>query len=263
MQVDDTGLHDMSDQTHDPLGAAFEAQHDPLDAAFEAQHAQTRVSVPSTCLRELERTGVICNKNPDVECQTDLQDILFEADILSKAGAITAVLFDKTGVLSKQPAPGMPDVLIHDAASAVPFILTQLRAPNQQPRMAVVSGDGPGPCRTVCARTGMQHSEDLVTDCEFLNISQLTQSAVTSNVVFARADAQKKADLVAAFQSQGHVVLYCGAGVNDVTALQAADLGVAIAGTAAVNNAADVLLTKNLYGIAELLKQGRVYRGYF
>ena len=51
--------------------------------------------------------------------------------------------------------------------------------------------------------------------------------------------------------------------MNDVAALQAADLGVAIAGTAAVNNAADVLLTKNLYGIAELLKQGRVYRGYF
>ena len=38
MEVDDTGLHDISDHTYDPLDAAFEAQHDPLDAAFEAQH---------------------------------------------------------------------------------------------------------------------------------------------------------------------------------------------------------------------------------
>merc|ERR1712086_836432 len=32
------GLHVVSDYSHDPLDAAFEAQYDPLDAAFEAQH---------------------------------------------------------------------------------------------------------------------------------------------------------------------------------------------------------------------------------
>jgi Mg2+-importing ATPase len=78
--------------------------------------------------------------------------------------------------------------------------------------------------------------------------------------VFAEVEPNQKERLILALRKSGQVVGYMGDGINDASALHAADVGISVAGAADVaKEAADiVLLEKDLAVLARGVREGRV-----
>ena len=77
--------------------------------------------------------------------------------------------------------------------------------------------------------------------------------------VFARLDPDQKLRLVRAYRSSGANVAYLGDGVNDATALHAADVGISVdSATDVARDAADIVLPdKDLAVLVEGVTEGR------
>jgi Mg2+-importing ATPase len=78
--------------------------------------------------------------------------------------------------------------------------------------------------------------------------------------IFAEVEPNQKEQIIRALQKAGHVVGYMGDGINDASALHAADVGISVNTAADVaKEAADiVLLEKDLTVLAEGIHQGRM-----
>jgi Ca2+-transporting ATPase len=104
-------------------------------------------------------------------------------------------------------------------------------------RVIMVTGDHPSTARAVAREIGLDESE-----------------------VIARAVPAQKLDLVRTLQAAGEIVAVTGDGVNDVPALQAADIGIAMGGRgtrSAREVAAIVLLDDNFRSIVRAIAEGR------
>jgi len=77
--------------------------------------------------------------------------------------------------------------------------------------------------------------------------------------VFGRVSPQQKRDLVRALQARGHVVAMTGDGVNDVLALKAADVGVAMgSGSSAARAVAQLTLINDSFAsVPFAIREGR------
>jgi Mg2+-importing ATPase len=84
------------------------------------------------------------------------------------------------------------------------------------------------------------------------------QNLVESYQIFAEIEPQQKEQIIQALK-QKHVVAYMGDGINDVSALHAADIGISVDNAVDIaKEAADfVLLEKNLEVLIEGIKEGR------
>lgn len=82
---------------------------------------------------------------------------------------------------------------------------------------------------------------------------------VTSHNVFAEIQPNQKERIILALRKSGHVVGYMGDGVNDVSAIHSADVGIAVdSGADAAKEAADiVLLEKDLNVLQAGIEEGR------
>ena len=95
-------------------------------------------------------------------------------------------------------------------------------------------------------------------------IRQMSDSAlsyqVDHKVIFAEIEPYQKERIILALRKKGHVVGYLGDGINDVTALHAADVSLAVDnGADAAKGVADlVLLEKDLSVLEEGIKAGRM-----
>ena len=96
-------------------------------------------------------------------------------------------------------------------------------------------------------------------DLRSMSQEALVQRAPSVDV-FAEVEPNQKERIILALKKAGHVVGYMGDGINDASALHAADVGISVANAVDVaKEAADiVLLEKNLDVLAAGVREGRV-----
>lgn len=100
--------------------------------------------------------------------------------------------------------------------------------------------------------------ESILTGEEMQKMNSLTQ--VKHKTIFAEIEPNQKERIILALKEAGHVVGYLGDGINDVAALHAADVSIAVdTGADVAKEVADiVLLKKDLSVLQEGVKAGRM-----
>lgn len=123
----------------------------------------------------------------------------------------------------------------------------------------VLTGDSPRVARHACEQAGIDVGEIACGhDVEAADDADL-RALVARTAVFAKVNPHHKARIVAALRDRGHTVGFVGDGVNDATALRAADVGICVdTATDVAKDAADlVLLDKDLTVLAQAVVDGR------
>jgi Ca2+-transporting ATPase len=129
-------------------------------------------------------------------------------------------------------------------------------------RTIMVTGDHPATARFIARKVGIKAGRVLTgDDLDGMSDSAL-QKAVRSVSVFARTTPLHKYRIMRVLQKNGEVVAVTGDGINDVLALQGADIGIAmgIRGTDVAKDAASVVLADDNYvTIAQGIFEGRKF----
>ncbi len=126
-------------------------------------------------------------------------------------------------------------------------------------RVLMITGDHPETARAIAVDLGIGGGAPRVIRGEDL-AATIAGNALDDVDVVARAMPAMKLDLVRALQSGGEIVAVTGDGVNDVPALQAADIGIAMGerGTRTAREVASiVLLDDNFRTIVRAIAEGR------
>jgi P-type Ca2+ transporter type 2C len=128
-------------------------------------------------------------------------------------------------------------------------------------RVIMITGDHPGTAETIAREAGLGKGHPKVIAMDALeNDPAATPDLLAGVDVVARAVPAQKLDLVKKLQERGEIVAVTGDGVNDVPALQAADIGIAMGerGTRSAREvAAIVLLDDNFRTIVGAIGEGR------
>jgi Ca2+-transporting ATPase len=129
-------------------------------------------------------------------------------------------------------------------------------------RVIMVTGDHPTTSRAVAREIGLGTDTPCIVEGDrmSLRLAQGDTSVLEGVDVIARAIPSQKLDLVRALQAGGEIVAVTGDGVNDVPALLAADIGIAMGerGTRSAREVASiVLLDDNFQSIVGAIAEGR------
>ncbi|WP_105265471.1 cation-translocating P-type ATPase [Pseudoalteromonas sp. T1lg76] len=129
-------------------------------------------------------------------------------------------------------------------------------------RVIMVTGDHPATATAIASEIGLHQGKPRVIEGEALASSLTNQdSRVLDGVdVIARAVPAQKLALVHALKQGGDIVAVTGDGVNDVPAIQSADIGIAMGerGTRSAHEAAAIiLLDDNFRSIVQAIAEGR------
>ena len=126
-------------------------------------------------------------------------------------------------------------------------------------RVVVLTGDHPNTARAVAIEMGLTQAPVVVTGDELAAAADVA-TALRGVDVVARAMPAQKLAIVRALQRAGEIVAVTGDGVNDVPALQAADVGIAM-GHKGARSAREVssivLLDDNFGSIVAAIAEGR------
>lgn len=123
----------------------------------------------------------------------------------------------------------------------------------------ILTGDQSAVAVSVCRRVGID-AERVLTGAQIDAMSDLQlQNAAEQVHVFAELTPGQKMRLVAALQSSGHTVGFLGDGINDIPAMNEADVGISVdTAVDAAKDAADViLLQKDLTILEQGILEGR------
>jgi Ca2+-transporting ATPase len=132
-------------------------------------------------------------------------------------------------------------------------------------RVTMITGDAPATALAIARAAGLA-SQAPSPSCVISGLQlevmsdQALQDAVATASIFARVSPDQKLRIVRALQQRGEVVAMTGDGVNDASALRAADIGVAMGrrGTDVAREAAAlVLLQDNFAAMVEAVRVGR------
>jgi Ca2+-transporting ATPase len=129
-------------------------------------------------------------------------------------------------------------------------------------RVVMITGDHPATARAIAREIGIGSAEPRVIEGDDLAmlLERDGSDGLRAVDVIARAVPAQKLDLVKALQRSGEIVAVTGDGVNDVPALQGADIGIAMGerGTRSAREvAAIVLLDDNFRTIVHAISEGR------
>lgn len=125
--------------------------------------------------------------------------------------------------------------------------------------LKIISGDSGNVARTVARQAGIENPR-VLTGSEIGELGEAAISALAEKTdVFAEVGPNQKESIILAFKKRGHVVGYLGDGINDIPALNAADVGISVDGAVdAARQAADmILLEKDLSVLIEGVLAGR------
>jgi cation-transporting ATPase E len=113
----------------------------------------------------------------------------------------------------------------------------------------LISGDNPGTVAALLAQLGIVLKGGVVAGADLEPLEgRAFADAVEANSVFGRVTPALKARIVTALRDRGHFVAMCGDGANDVQALRAADVAVAMAsGTATTRAVAGIVLLNDSF----------------
>jgi Mg2+-importing ATPase len=185
-------------------------------------------------------------------------------DLSSKGSRILGVAFRMMGsqsVISKDSEKDMTFVgflVMHDPPkSDLKKVVCNLR--DIGVRLKVISGDNKTVTRMIVQQVGIEDPV-VLTGSELRNMSdEALVERVGSVDVFAEVEPNQKERIILALRKRGNVVGYMGDGINDASALHAADVGISVDSAVDVaKEAADiVLLEKDLGVLQEGVKAGR------
>ena len=113
----------------------------------------------------------------------------------------------------------------------------------------IISGDNPGTVSSLLSQLGITLPGGAVSGAELDAMDETRfEAAVARNSVFGRITPAQKARIVTVLRGQGHFVGMVGDGANDVQALRAADVAVAMAsGTATAKAVAGIILLNDSF----------------
>ena len=129
-------------------------------------------------------------------------------------------------------------------------------------RVIMITGDHPATAEAIAREAGLGAGRPTVVLADALGAGEGAgaPAALANADVVARATPSQKLDIVRALQRAGEIVVVTGDGVNDVPALQTADVGIAMGerGTQSAREvAAIVLLDDNFRTIVHAVAEGR------
>lgn len=130
---------------------------------------------------------------------------------------------------------------------------------SQGVRVLVLSGDDPRTVAAVARRAGIPGADRPLHAASLPADQAALAAALREVAVVGRVEPHRKRDVVLALQGQGHVVAMTGDGVNDLLALKAADLGIAIGtGSPAARAVGRVVLLDGSFAvIPQILSEAR------
>ena len=123
----------------------------------------------------------------------------------------------------------------------------------------ILTGDNQLVTRKICKQVGLQDSGIVLgSQIEAMSEAQLATVAEQNNV-FARLTPAHKERIVQALRSRGHIIGFLGDGINDASAIRAADIGISVDSAVDIaKEAADIiLLEKSLLVLEQGVQEGR------
>ena len=140
-----------------------------------------------------------------------------------------------------------------DAADTIRYLLSQ------GDTVKVISGDDPQTVATVAERVGVPVLGEPCDARELSDDQSDLAELVENTSVFGRVRPGQKRDIVEALQVHGHVVAMTGDGVNDVSSLKRADVGIAMgSGSQASRSVANIVLLDSEFAtVPPILAEGR------
>lgn len=125
--------------------------------------------------------------------------------------------------------------------------------------LKIITGDNKFVAASISREIGLKNSK-VLTGSELDKMSsEALMKQVNDNDIFAEVEPSQKEHIILALKKSGNVVGYMGDGINDASALHAADVGISVDSAADVaKEAADiVLMEKSLDALVEGVKEGR------
>jgi len=125
--------------------------------------------------------------------------------------------------------------------------------------LKVITGDNRFVAASVSRNIGIKNAR-VITGSELDKMSsEALMKQVNDNDVFAEVEPMQKEHIILALKKSGNVVGYMGDGINDASALHAADVGISVESAADVaKEAAEiVLMEKSLDALVQGVKEGR------
>ena len=125
--------------------------------------------------------------------------------------------------------------------------------------LKIITGDNRFVAASISREIGLKNTR-IITGSELHQMSsEALMKQVKDTDIFAEVEPNQKENIILALKKSGNVVGYIGDGINDASALHAADVGISVESAADVaKEAADiVLLEKSLDALVEGVKDGR------